>query len=278
MITYNHEEFIAQAIEGVLMQQTNFPVEFILSNDASTDNTDAVIQQAIRKLPANIEVKYFSNQTNKGMMENFDFALKHCTKKYVALCEGDDYWTDALKLQQQFDALENDELAGGSFHVTSLVKDDGSSSFIGKDTKAILYTKDVFSNYSLFHTSSIVFRNSIEFPQLFWKSISWDMAFFSIVSTVGYWKKIPACMSVYRKHNRSITNNDAIVQNFRKERIRLMKLLDQYHGYQYRSVIREIIRYHRSHLKSDNLVVKIMSSFKRRLRSLSGLKRGNVSS
>lgn len=277
MITYNHEQFIAQAIEGVLMQKTNFPVELIISNDASTDNTDTIIQQAIRHLPANIEVKYFSNQANKGMMQNFDFALKNCSKKYVALCEGDDYWTDEHKLQKQFDVLENDELAGGCFHVTSLVKDDGSNTIIGEDTKDILYTADIFSRYSLFHTSSIVFRNKIEFPQLFWKSISWDMAFFSIVSMIGYWKKNPECMSVYRKHNRSITNDDEVVRNFRKERIRLMKLLDQYHGYQYHSVIKVIIQYHQSYLQPNNLSSKIRSSLKRRLRSLFNLKSENSS-
>ena len=265
MITYNHEQYIAQAIEGVIMQKTNFPIEFIIANDASTDDTGGIIQNKINNLPQNIQIRYFSNTINKGMMQNYLFAIKNCTMKYIALCEGDDYWTDVNKLQRQFDLLENDALAGGIFHLTNLIKDDGTESIIGKDTNDLLNTEDIFSKYSLFHTSSLVFRNEIDFPEQFWKSVHWDMAFFSLVSTIGYLKRIPECMSVYRKHNKSITSGDLVIQNFRKERIHLMRLLDRYHGYKYHKIIDEIIQYHQSYLKPRNLKSSAISFLRRRL-------------
>ena len=265
MITYNHEQYIAQAIEGVLMQKTNFPVEFIIANDASTDDTEAIILNRINNLPQNIQVRYLFHDANIGMMKNFLFALKNCTSKYVAICEGDDFWTDENKLQRQFDLLENDALAAGIFHLTKLIKDDGTELITGKDTNDLLSTKDIFSKYSLFHTSSFVFRNEIDFPEQFWKSVSWDMAFFSLVSTIGYIKKIPECMSVYRKHNQSITSGAAVIQNFRKERIQLMRLLDKYHGFKYHNIIKEIIRYHQSYLKPRNLKFSTNSFLGRRI-------------
>lgn len=265
MITYNHEQYIGEAIEGVLMQNTNFPIEFIIANDASTDDTGGIIQNRINNLPQNIQVKYFSNTINKGMMQNYLFAVKNCSMKYIALCEGDDYWTDVNKLQRQFDLLENDPLAGGIFHLTNLIKDDGTETLLGKYTNDILNTADIFSKYSLFHTSSLVFRNEIDFPEQFWKSVHWDMAFFSLVSTIGYLKRMPECMSVYRKHNKSITNNDLVIQNFRKERIHLMRLLDRYHGYKYHKIIDEIIQYHQSYLKPRNLKSSAISFLRRRI-------------
>lgn len=105
MIVYNHEEFLKKAINGVLMQKTNFEVEFIISNDASSDQSEQIISQA--NATKNIQIKKYNHTQNMGMMANFLFALQQCTNKYIAICEGDDYWTDPLKLQKQFDILEN---------------------------------------------------------------------------------------------------------------------------------------------------------------------------
>ena len=101
MITYGHEKFIREAIEGVLMQECDFEVELILANDCSPDQTDSVIQDIIKNHPKGCWIKYIRQENNIGMMPNFIFALKQCKGKYIALCEGDDYWTDPLKLQKQ---------------------------------------------------------------------------------------------------------------------------------------------------------------------------------
>ena len=108
-ITYGHEKYITETLDGVLMQQYDGPVEFIIANDNSPDATDEVVKKYFLENPApsNFEIKYTKHETNKGMMPNFIWALEQTTGKYIALCEGDDYWIDPLKLQKQVDFLES---------------------------------------------------------------------------------------------------------------------------------------------------------------------------
>ena len=111
-ITYNHEPYIRACLDGFLMQKTNFPIEVIIHDDCSTDGTKEIIEEYVNRYP-NIIFPVFQseNQYSKGVrgfMARFNFP--RCRGKYIALCEGDDYWTDPLKLQKQVDFLEiNDE-------------------------------------------------------------------------------------------------------------------------------------------------------------------------
>ncbi|WP_452225903.1 glycosyltransferase [Lacinutrix cladophorae] len=106
MITYGHEKFIQQTIESVLMQQTSFDFEVIITNDCSPDATDTVVENLIKNHEKGNLITYYSHSKNKGMYANFMFVLDACKAKYIALCEGDDYWVDPLKLQKQVDFLE----------------------------------------------------------------------------------------------------------------------------------------------------------------------------
>lgn len=106
MITYGHENYIRQAIEGVLMQETNFEFDLIIADDCSPDNTPEIVKEIIQNHPKGYKIKYFRHEENLGMQANGLFAADKCTGKYIALCEGDDYWTDSLKLQKQVDFLE----------------------------------------------------------------------------------------------------------------------------------------------------------------------------
>ncbi len=116
MITYGHEKYIAQAIKGVLMQVCDFEIELIIANDFSPDNTDSVVEEIIDKHPNGNWIKYISYKENKGAMSNFIGALQHAKGKYIAMCEGDDYWTDSLKLRKQVDFLEDNPKFSGCFH------------------------------------------------------------------------------------------------------------------------------------------------------------------
>ena len=104
MITYNHERFIAQAIEGVLMQETGFPFELVIGEDCSTDGTRAVCEKYAREHPDRIRL--LPAERNLGMNLNARRTLRACRGKYIANCEGDDLWTDAGKLQRQAEYLE----------------------------------------------------------------------------------------------------------------------------------------------------------------------------
>ncbi len=106
MLSYNHEKYIREAMQSVLMQQADFPFEVVICDDSSTDRTDEIISEIRDQHPGNSVIKYFRHVKNIGMMQNLVFTLRQCTGKYIAVCEGDDYWTDPLKLQKQVDILE----------------------------------------------------------------------------------------------------------------------------------------------------------------------------
>ncbi len=105
MITYNHANFIAQAIEGVLQQKTNFPFELIIGEDCSTDGTREIVFEYQNKHPDIIRV--ITSDKNVGAKENSYRTRKACQGKYTAFCEGDDYWHHPEKLQKQVDYLES---------------------------------------------------------------------------------------------------------------------------------------------------------------------------
>jgi len=105
MLTYNHEKYIAQAIESVLMQKTDFPFELVIGEDCSTDGTLAIVEAYARKNPEVIRV--ITDHVNVGALANDVRVNNACRGKYIATLEGDDFWNDVLKLQKQVDFLEN---------------------------------------------------------------------------------------------------------------------------------------------------------------------------
>jgi glycosyltransferase involved in cell wall biosynthesis len=106
-LTYNHEPYIRQCIEGFLIQKTTFPIEILIHDDASTDNTADIIREYEAKFPNIIKPIYqIENQYSKGVGVTRVFQFPRSKGKYIAMCEGDDYWIDPLKLQKQVDFLE----------------------------------------------------------------------------------------------------------------------------------------------------------------------------
>ena len=107
-ITYNHETYIHETIEGFLSQKTNFPIQIIIHDDASTDNTAKVIKKYAEKHPEIIvPILQKENQWSKGISPSQKYVWPRVKSKFMALCEGDDFWIDPLKLQKQVDFLEN---------------------------------------------------------------------------------------------------------------------------------------------------------------------------
>lgn len=107
-LTYNHEPYISQCLEGFVMQKTNFRFEAIVHDDASTDGTAAIIREYAEKYPDIIKPIFETeNQYSKRDGSIRRIMNEHTHGKYVAMCEGDDYWIDPLKLQKQVDFLEN---------------------------------------------------------------------------------------------------------------------------------------------------------------------------
>lgn len=109
-ITYNHAPYIRQCLDGFIMQKTNFAYEILIHDDASTDGTIAVIREYEHKYPDVIKPIYeVENQWSKGRVGSIIFNIPRAQGKYIALCEGDDYWIDPFKLQKQVDFLEKNK-------------------------------------------------------------------------------------------------------------------------------------------------------------------------
>ncbi|WP_339610784.1 glycosyltransferase [uncultured Planktosalinus sp.] len=203
MITYNHEAYIKQAIEGVLMQQTNFEIEFIIADDCSSDQTENVISELIKSHSDNISFKYTRHHKNLGMMPNFIFALQECTGKYIALCEGDDYWTDPLKLQKQVDFLEGNIDYAYCGH-KSYVKKNEQIQKIDLNIEILTFKELIFKNR--LNTSTLVFRNKsiAHIPNFFYELSAgdWALQLIAIKESKAYILK--EYMSVYREHKKGI--------------------------------------------------------------------------
>ena len=116
-LVYNHEPYLRDCLEGFVMQQTNFPFVAIVHDDASTDGSAAIIREYEEKYPNIIKPIYEKeNQWRKGTLTKvMNTAIEAIGAKYVAMCEGDDYWTDPLKLQKQVDFME----ANPEYSITS---------------------------------------------------------------------------------------------------------------------------------------------------------------
>ena len=110
MTTYNHEPYIAEAIESVLAQQTSFGVELVVGEDCSTDRTAAICREYAAKYPDRIRL--VTSPENVGWRANYRRTFEACRGKYVAYLDGDDWWCDPRKLQMQADLMESDPGCG----------------------------------------------------------------------------------------------------------------------------------------------------------------------
>jgi glycosyltransferase involved in cell wall biosynthesis len=203
MITYSHESYIEEAINGVLMQETDFDVELVISNDSSPDQTDAIIQRILKKHPKAHWIKYIAHEKNIGMTENFINNLQQCSGKYIAICEGDDYWTDPTKLQRQTDFLENHQ-------EYALVAENSiwHDLFNGTQKKfSTLPERDIgileLLEKRQFATASVLFRNFG--GNFFTKEILGDTILWCHLTKYGKIKYMENVSSVYRRHAASFT-------------------------------------------------------------------------
>lgn len=161
-ITYNHEPYIRQCLDGFMMQKTHFRFEVIVHDDASTDNTPAIIHEYAEKFPEIIKPIFeIENQYSKGDGSIDRIMDAACTGKYIALCEGDDYWTDPLKLQKQVDFLESHDdytLIGGNANIYT---SDGRFLKTFSDMESNDLTMNTIINGWTIPTASMLYRITV---------------------------------------------------------------------------------------------------------------------
>lgn len=206
MVTYNHEDYIHQALESVVSQKTNFLYEIIIGDDYSTDNTREILECFAKKYPE--KIKLILRNENIGAMNNVYDVFNRCQGKYIAFLEGDDYWIDTDKLQKQVDFLEkNQDYVGVAHRHKVLYENYNNNPLILHKTKFSdkKFTFHDFTRHRFqFHINSLLFRNVIDFSDtvytqlLFSSKLSLDYTLFLMLLDISDIFIMKDVMSVYR--------------------------------------------------------------------------------
>jgi glycosyltransferase involved in cell wall biosynthesis len=253
--TYNLEKYIAEAIESWLIQKTNFDFEIIICDDCSKDNTTKIIESYIEKYPG--KIRLLIADKNQGMMPNFIWSLESAEGKYIAVCDGDDYWIDENKLQMQIDFLEaNPEFS--SCYTNSLVKNELTNEFV----VAKKYVWDEANTVDLFehndfhndniplspgHISAFVFRNDLieKYPEWFYKIDGvTDFPLYLMISKFGKAKFFNVNTSVYRNHPKSTSTVDYEFIRLNIGRINIYNCLNIFFENKYKKVVDNYLNKH----------------------------------
>ncbi len=213
-ITYNHEAFIRDCLNGFVMQKTDFPFEILINDDASTDKTAEIIREYEKKYPHLFRCVYQTeNQWGKKNAWN-DILFPMIRGKYVALCEGDDYWTDPLKLQKQVDFLETHPDVSVCFHPVLVHWEDHSEpdNLFPSDKERFYKTELTLTdllNRNFIQTNSVVYRWRFhrDPPELLPDNVLPEDYFVHLLhAQTGKIVFLPDVMSVYRRHPDGIWN------------------------------------------------------------------------
>ena len=230
------------------MQKVDFSWELIIADDYSNDGTREIVIKYQEENPQLI--KLILQKKNLGPAKNWVDLITSPTSRYVAYLEGDDFWTDPLKLKRQVDFLEKNSKYVGSYHNTMVIYDDKTYLF-RNDMKEEMSILDTIAIVAPFHPSSFVFRkNALKLPTWIYQVKSGDMAWYSIIAARGPFRKVGDVCSVYRKHSGGITNTSSILKTYHQDRIALMGYLNQFHHYKYDSKVQSVIAHHKAQMKN----------------------------
>ncbi len=234
IITYNQEKYIEQCLQGAVEQKVNFSYEIIIGDDYSTDRTGEIIQRYSAQYPGLI--KYFRREKNLGMNKNWIETIKNCSGRYIAICEGDDYWTDPNKLQKQVDFLDSHSKFSLSFHNALIVYENGNNQtipFCDPDQKATSALPDIIKK-NFIPTASILFRkaNVESIPGWFDKIKMADWALHILNARHGKLGYLNEIMSVYRIHDNGIWTSLSEEDNI-NAKIEFFQKINDYLNYKY---------------------------------------------
>lgn len=251
-ITYNHEPYIRDCLEGFLMQKTTFPVEYIIHDDASTDHTADIIREYFDKRPDLFHViiqrenQYSQNRPTTPQL------YEMAQGKYIALCEGDDYWTDPLKLQKQFDFMEEHPDYSLCSHNAFILneKNKSKSVFYKCNPQNTLTIKDVIEGKNeVLRTESLFFRSNMVYDYMKYKEKCpvGDQALIICLAQKGLIYYSQEIMSTYRLFAKGSWTSDQNVQMLKKHNHKI-KMIDWLNKIRPYINIDEAIDYRISHV------------------------------
>jgi glycosyltransferase involved in cell wall biosynthesis len=220
IITYNQEKYLSKAIDSALRQKTDFPFEIVIGEDCSTDKTREVCLRYQREHPD--KVRLVLHPQNMGLVRNFWVTLQACQGQYVAQLEGDDLWTDALKLQKQVDLLKSRPECSFSYHLFDHV--DGDGNLLGQskeprntedlppdcDTRMVIDAK-----WSPVQTLTLMFRRNAftEMPEWVYTLPIFDWPLHFYLTRAGKGVFVNENMAAYRSHDEGVWSGTDHVKN-----------------------------------------------------------------
>ena len=239
LITYNHEKFIAQALDSILMQVTDFDYEIVVGEDFSSDKTRLILDGFQHRYPDKIKLIY--RNENIGLKKNFTDLIEKCLGQYIAVLSGDDYWTDPYKLQKQASFLDHNPDYVMIGHNAIIVDEINSKppGLLNKKMKPYdLSTSDLML-INPFVASEVMFRNFLvkEFPPVYFLHSGEDRRFYLLLSQFGKCRFEYDVTGVYRIHGESITSKSRASYRTQLDnlinRIDLARAWNAYFGLQY---------------------------------------------
>ena len=248
---YNHEKFIKDAIEGVVNQKTSFNYELIIHDDASTDNTASIIKDYEDKFPHIIKAIYQKdNQYQQGRVIGKEFIYPLVKGKYIAFCEGDDYWIDENKLQKQIDFMESHEEYSMCMHnAVGLNYESGEKKLLNTFPQTGTYSQEeqirtgLGTNFPAY--ASYVLRTKFiwEIPDFFYESRIGDYTIRQYYANCGKVYYFEDAMSVYRvrtpnSYMKKISDDRLFYNNYTLRMIRFFEKFDLYTNHKYHNILK----------------------------------------
>jgi glycosyltransferase involved in cell wall biosynthesis len=240
MITYNHERFIAQALESILAQRVDFEYEIVVGEDCSTDNTREILKDFQRLNPGRI-VSILRTK-NIGAISNFAATIAACRGRYLAVLEGDDYWTDQNKLQKQVEFLDSHPDFAICCHRVRFLDEMGTLDFEVHPSFSGSYTIEDLLRMNFVISCSAVLRRELigPLPSWFFGLALGDWPLFALVATQGKVEVLDEIMATYRVHSAGIWSSRSIAFRLR-EISRMLRALDRHLEFRYTDTIRQTV-------------------------------------
>lgn len=270
VLTYNHNEYIRDSILSCINQKTNFPYELIICDDFSTDGTTDTIKSIYQNYPELI-VLSLQNE-NTGGPKNFEDGLRKVRGKYIALCEGDDFWCDPDKLQIQYDFMENNPDFTFCFHNTKVLYEFEAAGDAGffpsaeyiirtiQPKDGILTLKDLIGTYEA-HTSSYFGRWPFyeSFPDDWNANKGQDLFLMPIIVGEGRVRHINRLMSMYRRHESgyALLMNTSYREFFMKKGKQWVDLYLELNQYTHEKYTNEVM--HRANIALKSMTLYLVS-------------------
>lgn len=258
-LVYNHEPYLRDCLEGFVMQKTNFPFVAIVHDDASTDASAAIIREYEEKYPNIIKPIYEQEnlyiKRNRQLKKIMNAAIEATGAKYVAMCEGDDYWTDPLKLQKQVEFMEANQDYSLCFHrVNTLIQATGElkAEFIVRDMPGKSTILDL-ADGNYIHTPTVLYRRYsgvLEQYQKMMPCLPGDYVMWMLLAERGDIYKFNEPMAVYR-YGSGVWSNNNNINNFLHVIKTLSKLAAVVESSEVRRILQEQINSMSNDLSSE---------------------------